>query len=378
MLARLTPGFFLLVLATAIAACSSNATTPSSGGVPGIGPNFPTNSIYVANTGGEAIEIFMPSPAPSTLPAYAIGGSNTTMNGPQYLAFDSNKNLYATNFNAAQSTSSILQFAEYATGNVLPVNSYALASTQHPRGIATLPSAAGFVVAVTNPGNFFNNQVLVYEGGALAMEIAGANTQLNIPTGVAVKGGNTFFVSNNGGASVTVYVTPSPAPSPTPTATPTATPAPTPTPTPTPVGATPSPTPVPTATPTPASDDLTPAFTIAGANTQLSSPMGIALDSAGNLYVADAGQPSPRILVFNAPSGTGTVNIAPSRTITSASLVNPTDVKVDASGTIYVIDQGAGPSGTSKLLIFAANANGNSVPTIVPLPGNDTGLALSP
>lgn len=376
MLARLTPGIFFLALATAVAACSSNSTTPSSGGVPGIGPNFAPNTIYVANTSGEAIEIFHPSPAPSSIPAYAIGGSNTSMNGPQYLAFDSNKNLYVTNFSAAQSTASILQFAQYATGNVLPVNAYALSANQHPRGISTFPSAAGFVVAVTSPGSFFNNQVLVYQGGGVVLDIAGSNTGLNVPTGVAVASGNSFFVSNNGNASVSEFVTPAPSPSPVGTATPT--PAPTPTPTATPVGATPSPTPVATATPTPSSNNLTPALTIAGNATQLAAPMGIALDSSGNLYVADAGQPTPRILVFNAPSGTGTVNLAPSRTITSSSLVNPTDVKVDSSGTIYVVDQGAGPSGTSKLLIFAANANGNSVPTIVPLPGNDTGLALSP
>lgn len=374
MLARLTPGILFLALATAMAACSSNATTPSSGGVPGIGPNFATNTVYVANTAGEAIEIFRPSPGPSSIPSYAIGGSNTTMNGPQYLAFDSNKNLFVTNFNSAQSTSSILEFAEYATGNVLPLNTFALSPTVHPRGIAALPSSAGFVVAVTNPGAFFNNEVLVYQSGILTMEIAGSNTQLDIPTGVAVQSANTFFVSNNATASVTEFVTPSPSPSPVATATP----VPTPTPTATPVGATPSPTPVPTATPTPASVNIAPALTIAGAATTLKAPMGIALDSAGNLYVADAGQPTPRILVFNAPTGTGTQNIAPSRTITSASLINPTDVKVDSSGTIYVVDQGAGPTGTSNLLIFAANANGNSTPTVVPLPGNDTGLALSP
>lgn len=374
MLARLTPGIFLLALATAVAACSSNATTPSSGGVPGIGPNFAPNTIYVANTGGEAVEIFRPSPGPSSIPSYAIGGSNTSMNGPQYLAFDSNKNLYVTNFNGAQSTSSVLQFAQFATGNVLPVNTFSLSATVRPRGIGTLPSAAGFVVAVTNPGNFFTDEVLVYQSGVLSMEIAGNNTHLNIPTGVAVQSANTYFVSNNGNASVTEFVTPSPSPTPVPTATP----VPTPTPTATPAGATPSPTPVPTATPTPASVNIVPALTISGASTTLSAPMGIALDSSGNLYVADAGQPTPRILVFNAPTGTGTLNVAPSRTITSSSLVNPTDVKVDSSGTIYVVDQGAGPTGTSNLLIFAANASGNSVPTVVPLPGNDTGLALSP
>ena len=375
MLARLTPGFFLLALAAVVAACSSTSTTPSSGGVPGIGPNFAPKTVYVADTTGQAIEIFAPNPAAGSIPQFAIGGSNTTMNGPQYLAFDANKNLLVTNYNAAQGTTSILQFATYATGNVLPVNSSALTFPQFPHGLAAFPGAKGFAVAVTNPGNFFNNEVLIYTAGSLATVLAGNNTQLNVPIGLAIQGTNTIFVSNSGTPSVTIYTTPTPMP--TPSTTPS--PVPTPTATPTPVGATPSPTPAPTATPTPSSYNAPPNATIAGAATQLKVPLGITLDSAGNLYVADAGQPTPRVLVFNAPFGAGVLNIAPSRSITSASLIHPNDVKVDSSGLIYVTDSGAGPNGTSKLLIFAANANGFSSPlTIVALPGTGTGLALSP
>lgn len=374
MLARLTPGFFLLVLSAAIAACSTNATTPSSGGVPGTGPNIPTNSVYVANTSGQAIEIFYPSPMPSSLPNYAIGGSNSGMNGPQFLAFDPKaKTLWVTNYNAPQNTSSIIEFAQWATGNVIPLNSISLSSLIKPRGIAVLPSSAGVVVAESAPGTFFTDAVQVYVGGAALLTIAGNNTTLNVPTGVAVQNANTYFVSNAGNASVTVFVTPSPAPTPSATATPTATPSPTPTPT----GATPSPTPVPTSTPTPSSANIAPALTIAGPSTQMQVPMGIALDSAGNLWVADAGQPTPRILEFLAPSGTGVQNMTPAKVITSSALVNPVDVKLDTSGNIYVVDQGAGPS-TSKLLIFPAASNGAVTPTIVNLPGNDTGLAISP
>ncbi|MFN2449968.1 MAG: NHL repeat-containing protein [Candidatus Baltobacteraceae bacterium] len=371
MLARLTPGFFLLALAAAVAACSSNQTsTPSSGGVPGIGPNFPTNTVYVADTTGEVIDIFAVNPATGAVPQYAISGSNTAMNGPQYLAFGSNKNLYVTNYNAAQSTSSILQFATYATGNVLPVNTFALGSNEHPRGIGMLPGLENFAVAVTNPGNVFSDQLLIYDNGLLTTDIAGSNTLLNVPSGVAVKGGNSIYVADSGSAAVTVYLTPSPGPSPTVTPAPVATP----TATPTPVGATPSPT----ATPAPSSDNIAPVTVVTGPATTLSAPMGVALDSAGNLYVADAGAPAARILVFAAP-GPGVQNVAPIRSITSASLIDPMDVKVDAAGLIYVVDRGASPSGSSKLLVFSATANGLSTPQAdVALSGADTGLALSP
>ncbi len=91
LLRRLTPGFFALACAAAIAACSTSTTTPSSGGHPGLGPNFETGTVYITNTTQHVVEIFTPLPAPSATPQYVIGGSNTTINGPQYLSFNGNK-----------------------------------------------------------------------------------------------------------------------------------------------------------------------------------------------------------------------------------------------------------------------------------------------
>jgi hypothetical protein len=114
------------------------------------------------------------------------------------------------------------------------------------------------------------------------------------------------------------------------------------------------------------------------------------LDSNGNLYVTDVGNSAgqaPKILVFNGPFAGGLQNLAPAATITSAALVFPTDVKVDSAGNIYVIDAGSGPNSggagsTSKLLIFPPNPSGavNEAPSVsIVLPqGSATGLALSP
>lgn len=360
MLARLTPGFFLLAIAALVSACSSNATTPSVGGVPGIGPNFPAGTIYVANTSGQYVSIVSPSPNPSATPQYIIGGSSTGINAPYFLAFDSNLNLYVTSYNAGTSVGSIQQIARYATGNVQAVNAFGLAQYTRPTGIATFPNASGFAVGLVSSSAFFTSAVAVYQGGVFTTEIAGNLTGLNGPAGIATSGTNTIFVANNAGNNVTVYTTPSP--SPAPSTTPTATP--------TPAGATPSPT------PSPASDNAPPSTTIDSAS--LSAPMGIALDAAGNLYVANSG--GANILVFNAPFGAGTQTLSPSRTITSSTtpLADPVDVKVDASGTIFVVDQGVGP-GNSNLFIFPSSASGATTPLeVVPLPGTDTGLALSP
>lgn len=371
LLRRLTVGLFLLAGAAAAAACSSTTTTPSSGGHPGIGPNFVPNTIYVANTTQEVIDIFTPSPGPSATPQYGIGGSNTTMTGPQYLAFNSNKQLFVTNYNPANGSSSILVFQTFATGNVLPFGSVQLNSNVHPRGIATFADNSGYVVATTNAGGFYPNTVLVYGSFGLSNTIGGSNTGLNVPVGVAVDSNKNIYVSNNGAASVSIFALPSPTP------TPSSSPSPSPS---------PSPSASPTATPTPSANNISPTTTITGANTQLSAPTGIALDSAGNMYVADAGSlasgVAPKVLVFNAPFAGGVLNIAPSHVIISQnpSFIDPTDVKLDSGGNVYVIDAGNGPNSSSKLLIFAAGSFGTVTPnTAITLPqGSAIGEALSP
>jgi hypothetical protein len=148
MLRRLTLGLALLAAAASVAACSSSdSTTPSSGGVPGIGPNFPTNTIYVTNTTQRLIEIYLPSPGPSATPQYTLGGSNTTISGPQYLAFNDKKQLFLTD-GTPNGTGSILAFQTYATANVLPLGSQPLAAWRSSapsvtsRGALTISCAA--------------------------------------------------------------------------------------------------------------------------------------------------------------------------------------------------------------------------------------------
>lgn len=378
MLRRLTLGLFALACAAAVAACSSSDTNPpSSGGQPGLGPNFKTNTVYVSDTTANTVLIYTPSPAPSATPQFAIGGSNTSMNGPRYLAFDSTKRLYVTNFNSGTQSGSVTIYQTYATGNVLPLNALPLTAGAQPHGIALFPQDVSYAVAITSPGSFFTSAVDVVSvaGNSVRFNIAGSNTGLSAPSGVAVDANSNLYVANSGNASVTVYALPSP----TPTASPTATPAPTPT---------PSGSPSPGPSPTPASDNLTPVTTISGASTGLVTPFGASIDANGNLYVADVGNSAgqaPKILVFKGPFAAGAQNIAPSATITSATMVYPTDVKVDSAGNIYVVDAGSGPNSgssgnTSKLLIFPPNSNGAVTPSAsIALPqGSATGMALSP
>ncbi|HET9096853.1 MAG TPA: hypothetical protein VFN37_09340 [Candidatus Baltobacteraceae bacterium] len=370
MLRRLTLGLFTLACAAAIAACSTGNTTPSSGGVPGTGPNFVTNTIYVSDTTQNAVDIYTPSPGPSATPQYLIGGSSSSLDGPSYLAFDSSKNLYVTNYGASTKVGSVTIYKTFATGNVIPFGSASLGGEQ-PHGIAMIPSNGGFVVAFTQPGGFFSNGIAVYApfrgpGNAFQTNlIAGSNTNLNNPIGVAVDANKNIYAANSGGGNITVYTLPTP--SPTPSGSPSPTPSPTPTPTAAPSGA---PTPTPSPSPTPFSQNLPPTETITCAC--LKQPTGLAFDGSGNLYVTDPASSPAAVYEFPAAQlASGTVS--PSRTLTGA--VNPTDVTIDSSGTIYVVDAGNAP-GKSMLLIYAAGAS--TPATSIALPGTATGIALSP
>lgn len=383
MLRRLAFGFAgVATAAIAIAACSSSDATKTIS----VGPNFSSQTLYAANVSQNAVNIY-PSPMATNGPQYLIGGSNTTMAGPQYLAFDSGSNLWETNWLASSGTGVILEFKSQATGNVLPYQSYST-GTARPRGIADgqlIPTGATtkqdvLAVGVVDPtqASGYTSGVQFFIGAGLTtpyLYLAGPTTGLNVPSGLAIDANENLYVSNLQGASVEVFAlaplapgTTSPSPSTSPTTTPTASP--------TPVGATP--TPFPSASPF----QLAPSATIAGATTTLGQPTGLALDSAGNIYVSDqasticgAGTKCPAVLIF-AAGANGAVapmkSIAGSKTLLAA----PTDVKVDKSGNIFVADSSGG---TGVVYEYAAGSSGNVAPTAtLKSSGSLIGLALAP
>jgi hypothetical protein len=328
-------------------------------------------SIYAANSSQNAISIYLAKSASGSAPNYQIGGSSTTLDGPQYLAFDSSGNLWVTNYDASTGVGQIEEFKALAIGNVLPFGGITFpGGFGQARGIAIFQSKGYMVVGsdvptATTPAlpsqlQFFTTA----DSGPSTpfLIVTGAGTGLNVPSGVAFDSSGNAFVANRQGASVESFVIP------TPTPTPASTPSPTPSPTPTPVGATPSPTPTPV---TQNYQNLTPATAIVGASTGLVNPTGVALDSAGNIYVSDAGNPSVRVFATGA-----TGNVPPIRVIAGAStgFVLPTDVKVDSTGQLYVADQGA-----NKIFVFAPLASGNVAPmSTYPAIGSLVGIGLTP
>lgn len=394
MLRRLPLGFAgVFAAAIAIAACSSPDATQTIS----VGPPIPPQTLYVANVTQNAVNIYSPGPKTTAGPLYEIGGSNTTLAGPQYLTFDSQSDLWVTNWLSSTSAGEILEFKALAIGNVLPFQTFALGNVR-PRGIVDfLYTFTGLttgsdvlVVAVTDPSQpaaFNSGLQFYYLGiqsaspiGAPYQTLAGPATGLNVPSGVAVDNKNNVYAANLQGASVTEYTLPSASPTASPTATPTATP----TPAPTPTGATPSPSPTPVPTPTPL--NIAPVATIAGAVSGIKQPTSVAIDSNNLIYVSDQNStvctPScPAILIF-APGANGAV--APTRFIAGKNtlLVAPTDVKVDTAGNIYVADEAtvAGvATGAGVIYVFASGASGNVAPTAtLNSPGAVIGLGLTP
>jgi len=179
------------------------------------------------------------------------------------------------------------------------------------------------------------------------------------------------------------HVTPSSAPSATPSAARSATPTPSPAPSATPT-ATASPSPTPTATPQPAailvanqnSNAVTgypagaagneaPVATISGSNTGLGAPVGIDVDSHGNIYVANL-----FTVTVYPPISAGILNEAPTATINvNNGGVTLYGMGIDASGKIYVAYPGT-------IAIYAANPSGtvNSSP-ITTISGSNVKLA---
>lgn len=335
----------LIVLSALLVACSNVNSTSNLN----IGPNFGKGTLYVTNSTQNGVSIYNANEASGKGPVYQIAGSSTDLNGPQYVAFDKSNNIWVTNYNPSTSSALIIEFQAQATGNVIPFGliSGTSGGVVRPRGIAINPTTSQVVVANTNPtsGASFASQLLIFGTAAASLGesvpgliIAGPSTGMNVPSGVALNG-ETAYETNLQGASVEAFVIPTPTPTATP---PTPTPSPTPVPTPTPT----APTPTPSPSPTPL--NLAPVLVISGGATGVTRPSGIALDASGNVYISDQGNVTvkPSILIF--PSGlTGSVNVAPSCKITGSNtdLFAPTDIAVDTSGNIYVADTTAAQAG---------------------------------
>ena len=111
--------------------------------------------------------------------------------------------------------------------------------------------------------------------------------------------------------------------------------------------------------------DDAPMARISGPKTGLKYSQAIALDSHGYIYVSNQGQDEkPDTITVYSPGSNG--NVAPARVISGPAtlLLAPEGIAVDSSGRLFVSSGAAGPpqSSNAAVLIFAPGSNGNVAP----------------
>jgi sugar lactone lactonase YvrE len=109
----------------------------------------------------------------------------------------------------------------------------------------------------------------------------------------------------------------------------------------------------------------TPTVTVAGSNTGLTGPAGITLDSGGLLYIAN--RPANSVSVFGSGASG---NVAPLFTIAGpdTGLSSPAAVAIDAAGHLWVANAGA-----NTLTAYLAGSSGDAKP-FTRIAGSATGL----
>jgi sugar lactone lactonase YvrE len=249
------------------------------GGATGLSPNDlaldATGNVYVVNA-GDGITVFAPRAGGNVAPIRNISGDLTRLQLPQSIALDAAGNIYVTNIagHSPGSDGNVLVYAPGANGNVAPIRNITgalteLLSSNLPEGLTV--DALGTTYASTGSTG---NQILVYAAGtngnvAPTRRIAGSQTGLKAPAGMALDANGNLYVANHDGDSVTVY-------------------------------------------PPQANGNAAPMRTISGDQTKLAFPIHVALDAIGTVYVTNIRPGSYSVTIF-APGANG--NVAPVRTI---------------------------------------------------------------
>jgi len=292
----------------------------------------PTPVLFVTDKCSQAVTAY---PITSNGDVPPLAPAPTGLSEPQFVATDASGNIYATN----RCSNTITIYAEGSNGNTAPIAIIGGPNTgvNDPQGIA-LDSSGNIYLA-----NLGSASVLVFPalGGSTGLlnesptaTISGNNTGLSLPVGIALDSSATIYVADLSGSRVLVYSQ---------------------------LGS------------STGLLDESPVATISGSKTGLALPFGIAVDSTGNIYAADPTAAS----VFVYPplgSSTGLLNEVPIATISGSKtgLVGPHSVALDSSGNIYVADSSA-----AKVFVYPPLATSTGLPNESPtitIGGSNTGL----
>ena len=282
-------------------------------------PSSPSNlarhRLYVANSSANSITEYRRSASGDIAPIATISGKATGLSFPSYIAVDLSGHLFVANATA----NSVTEYASSANGHAKPIATIQGGVTQlsFPQGIAL--DASGRIYVANGASTPY---ITVYPAGAngdfAPSQTIYDSTGFLIVAGLAVHGA-TIYISNtdfNFSTQVSEY-------------------------------------------PTTANGIVTASATIGG----LSAPLGVAVEGNGEIAVADGG--SIKVFAANANGfPTPLQTIAGSNTL----LNGPAGLAVGSSG-IYTAD-----GGTPAVTSYAIGANGNVAP-LRDLTGSMTHLA---
>jgi DNA-binding beta-propeller fold protein YncE len=299
-----------------------------------------SGKIYVTNQGTASITIYAKGSKGDAAPIATIGGSKTGLGSPNGIALDSTGNIYVADDGGPANSYAVSVFVYPSLGkstgllNEAPIATISGVATDlsYPQGIAVDSTSGNIYVADSGAARVFVYPSLVSSGTGTLHEapIETIRGTLDAPLGIALDSSGNIYVADNYAGNVYVY----------PPLSPTCTSA------------------------SPCTITAAPMDTISGTPTLLSSPEGLAVDpTSGNIYVADNGATS--VFVYPALGGSGwsggTYSAGPIDNISGAAteLHSPRGLALDStSGNIYVADDG-----TSNVFVYAEGSTGNIPPS---------------
>jgi sugar lactone lactonase YvrE len=275
----------------------------------------PQGTIYVADYGDNAVDVFPPGSSGDVAPERQIEGADTGINGPGDVKVDAEGDVWVSNFSGA----SITEYAPEASGDASPICTITGTNTDlSSNDDMSLEADGTLVVGDVQDPNDEGGAVLVFAPSscgdvAPVEEIVGSNTGFDLLDGVGTDAAGTIYADSSNGNSVQVF-------------------------------------------PAGANGNVAPESTISGSNTNLDYPDDVIVGFNGELYVTNQFY---GLTVF-APGATG--NATPTEAITGSNsdFGDPDDMAVDTSGNMFVTDSesAVGPA----LLEYASGATGNVAP----------------
>jgi len=332
---------------TAYAARSNGDVSPLAPAPTGLAePEFvaidASGKIYAANICNNTITIYAKGTKGDAAPTAIIGGSNTGLISPSGIALDSSRNIYVPDKGAGM----VFVYSAGSDGNEAPTATIS-GSNKDLESIALDSSGNIYVTDI--------NSVFVYSavgsstGTLNETPIAAISTTmttgLTAPRGIALDSSGKIYVGDcpacfgvygEAGVAPSVFVYPAGS-----------------------------------------NANVAPIAAISGSSTGLIQPAGVAVDSSGKIYVADNGDPeafpatAAKVIVYpKLGRRIGPINKAPIATITGSKTGLSFGIRIalDSSGNIYVAEFYSG-----TVLVYSAGSTGNVAPTAI-LTGPNTGL----